>query len=131
MLYYETFLSSGIEDNHAQPPPQRYNIFYISTKLFLNFFFPKWETLCICGERDLSISKPPITFRELGLPPTNKMLSMEKQLWLCLNALTRNTTTAVASTRPEQVIKLFYFSLSYFRESYQNLLNILILTLNN
>jgi hypothetical protein len=100
MLYYETFLSSGIEDNQAQPPPQRYNIFYISTKLFLNFFFPKWETLCICGELDLSIPRPPITNRELGPPPTNKKLSMEipnLNGWFLI-ALDRNTTTAVAST---------------------------------
>jgi len=77
---------------------------------FPNFFSKLENPLCVWGVRPILI-KTPITNRELGVAPTNKSSLYGKPNlngWFLI-ALDRNTTTAVASTTPEQVNKLFLF----------------------
>jgi hypothetical protein len=70
MLYYENFLSSGVEDNHAQPPPQRYNIILIYSKLFSKIFFKIVKPFVCMGRLTTPYQDPPYNLRGWGTPPT-------------------------------------------------------------
>lgn len=89
MLYYGFFLYRSVEDNLAQPPPQRYNIISLTTKTFFKFFFKILETLCVYGCVDHSISIPPIQFEWLGYSPLLDTHSVI--LWISLYVFIKKT----------------------------------------